>query len=535
MQRSEILRQLNNDEFDLLVVGGGASGAGVALDAAGRGLKVALVEQNDFAEGTSSRSSKLVHGGVRYLEAAVKGFDLQQLQLVYEGLRERWRFLRNAPHLARPLALLSPVYRWWQLPYLWSGLIFYDLLSLGHRLGASGYVPASRVESQVPFLRRERLKGGVQYYDGQFNDARMVVALVHEALRCGAVCLNHCQVTALERDGDTVLAAEVEDRIGGERLKITARAVVNATGPFCDRFRALDGERQPLLETSSGVHIVLDRQKFPPPEVGLLLAETEDRRVLFVLPWEGHCLVGTTDLPAPVDENPLAREEEIDYLLRHLQRIFDPAPTRRDITAAWSGLRPLVRDPSAQESSRLLRDFLVIEERGLFTLTGGKWTSYRRMAEKLVDRVVVARKLNAGICRTRRQKISGLPRGLKSGTLPSGSAHHLGHFYGEAAAAVAALATEIEGVLHPLFPHLKAEVVFAARYEYACRPLDVLTRRLPLALLDQRAALEVLPEVVRLMAGELNWTPEQTAGELSDASSQLQDQLDRFVVKNGDD
>ncbi len=525
MQRSEILECLKDDEFDMLVVGGGATGAGIALDAAGRGLKVALVEQNDFAEGTSSRSSKLVHGGVRYLEAAVKGFDFEQLQLVYEGLVERRRFLNNAPYLSRRLALLSPVYKFWQIPYLWMGLIFYDLLSIGHRLGASGFVTASRARSKVAFLKRRQLKGGVQYYDGQFNDARMVIGLVHEAQRAGARCLNHCEVTRFTREGDEISGASVRDRLTDENFEIKARTLVNATGPFCDLFRRLAGEKTTLLQTSSGVHIVLDRQKYPPSEIGLLVSETEDKRVLFLLPWEGHCLVGTTDVPAQVSEAPRATAEEVDYLLDHLKGVLDPPPQKADIRACWSGLRPLVHDPASKGSSQLLRDFLIKEEQGLFSIIGGKWTSYRRMAEKLVDRVIAVKNLQASACRTKNQKISGMPFGLAAVSPPSSyegtDIAHLRCFYGESAGLVAEMIKENTGLVHPQFPYLQAEILFAVRYEFACKPLDVLTRRLPLALLDFQASLDALPLVVRLMAAEIGWDAEETARQLDEASCRL--------------
>ena len=523
MQRSEVLVSLKSDEYDLLIVGGGATGAGIALDAAGRGLKVALVEQNDFAEGTSSRSSKLVHGGVRYLEAAVKGFDLGQLQLVYEGLLERRRFLTNAPYLSRRLALLSPVYKLWRIPYLWAGLILYDLLSVSHRLGSSGFMSARKALAKVPFLRHSHLKGGVQYFDGQFNDARMVIALLHEAMRSGATCLNHCQVTRIQRADGEITGARVTDRLTGAIFDIKAHTLINASGPFCDLFRNLAGETRPMLKTSSGVHIVLDRHKYPPPEIGLLISETEDNRVLFVLPWEDHCLVGTTDLPAEISETPRATAKEVDYLLRHLATVLDPAPQREDIRACWSGLRPLVQNPESKESSQLLRDFLIKEEQGVFSIAGGKWTSYRRMAEKLVDQVVATRNLSALPCQTRRQSITGLPFGLSAVPLTNAAteAKRLQRFYGEAAGLVAAMSGETDGRLHPDFPYLQAEVLFAVRHEFACKPLDVLTRRLPLALLDYQASLDALPLVVQIMATEFGWDSVESERQLSEASQQL--------------
>ncbi len=409
MNRTEILNQIKQlSRCDLLVVGGGATGCGIALDAASRGLSVVLVEQNDFAEGTSGRSSKLVHGGVRYLEMAVKHFDRDQYQLVKEGLHERYYFLRNAPHLCHPLPLISPLYRWSQLPYVWIGLKLYDLLAGQHGLGPSGYADYQRTLEEVPLLQKEGLKGGIRYYDGQFNDSRMALSLALCAASHGALIINHMEAVELLKQGNKISGALLKDRLSGEQFALPAAAVVNATGPFSDQLRQLDDPQvHPLLAVSSGVHLVLDAG-YPPPKAGLLLSETEDQRVLFLLPWQGRCLVGTTDQAAELREHPQVVEEDIDYLLRHLSQVLDPAPTRENITAVWCGLRPLVHDPRAHDSARVLRDFVIEESSsGLFTIAGGKWTSYRRMAEKLVDKVVANLNLNAAACLSKDLPVHG--------------------------------------------------------------------------------------------------------------------------------
>ncbi len=536
MKRSDILSQIQNlQSCDLLVIGGGATGCGIALDAASRGLSVVLVEQNDFAEGTSGRSSKLVHGGVRYLEMAVKHFDREQYQLVKEGLFERFLFLRNAPHLTRVLPLVSPLYSWLQLPYLWAGLKLYDFLAGARGLGPSGYQSVERTLQEYPQLNKRRLKGGIRYYDGQFNDSRMALALALTAAEQGALIANHLAVVALNKPEGRISGALLEDRLSGERFSLDARAVVNATGPFADQVRHLDRpDAEPLLAVSSGVHIVLD-ETYPPPKAGLLLTETKDKRVLFVLPWQRRCMVGTTDQAAELSEHPKATEEEVDYLLRHLQQVLYPSPQRENICAVWSGLRPLVRNPQATDTSKLLRDFVIEESpAGLFTIAGGKWTSYRRMGEKLVDRVVTGRAISAGPCRTEQLCLIGgedwQPTGwqalAKNYLLDERTARYLHANYGTRATAVAKLA--VGKLLEPLaagYLCIAAEVVYAARHELAERAIDILARRLPLALLDTQAAKLAGERVIELVAVEKGWDQARCGAEAQLLEQRLSEAL----------
>ncbi len=536
MKRSDILKKIKTlPSCDLLVVGGGATGCGIALDAASRGLSVVLVEQNDFAEGTSGRSSKLVHGGVRYLEMAVKHFDRQQYQLVKEGLFERFLFLRNAPHLTRVLPLVSPLYRIIKLPYLWVGLKLYDFLAGAHGLGPSGYQSKEKTLQEYPQLNTRRLKGGIRYYDGQFNDSRMALALALTAAEQGALVANHLALVGLEKSAGRISAAQLEDRLSGERFSLPARAVVNAAGPFADQVRQLDQpDAEALLAVSSGVHIVLDTN-YPPPKAGLLLSETEDNRVLFVLPWQRRCMVGTTDRAAELSEHPKATQEEVDYLLRHLQRVLDPPPRRENICAVWSGLRPLVRNSQAADTSTLLRDFLIEESpSGLFTIAGGKWTSYRRMSEKLVDQVVAKRNLTARPCQTEDLRLLGgedwQPTGwqklAKDYLLDERTARYLHANYGTRASAVAALAGG--PLLEPLAPGylcIGAEVVYAVRHELAETAIDILARRLPLALLDTQAARQAGERVVKLIAQEKGWDAARCAEEHSQLEQRLSQAL----------
>jgi len=344
MDRIHRLESLKQEApFDLLVIGAGATGCGIAADAASRGLKVALIERHDIAEGTSSRSTKLVHGGVRYLEMAVKKLNRAQYHLVKEGLFERGVLLKNAPHLANPLALVTPLYSWLEIPYIYAGLLLYDVLAGSKGLGHSYVIGRAEALRRFPMLKREGLKAGVVYYDAQFNDARMAVTLALTAQKHGAVVASHVEAIALEKSGGRLRGAAVRDALTGEVFSIQAAGVINAAGPFVDSLRQLDeASAAPILKSSSGVHIILP-ERFVPPATGLMIPKTDDGRVLFILPWQGHALIGTTDNPAEIVDHPRAKEEEVEYLLRYINRYFDIDVKRSDVTAVWSGLRPLVK------------------------------------------------------------------------------------------------------------------------------------------------------------------------------------------------
>jgi glycerol-3-phosphate dehydrogenase len=524
--RKEILDALQPPEaFDLLVIGGGATGCGIAVDAASRGLKVALVERNDFVGGTSCRSTKLVHGGVRYLEAAVRHLDAVQYKLVREGLHERGAFLRNAPHLAHRLELVTPIYSWFQLPYVYAGLKVYDMLSGAMNIGHSTMIGRRSVLKRFPSLRAEGLKGGVVYYDGQFNDVRMAMALVLTARDCGAVTANYVGVTGLLHDAQGRLCgAEVEDRLSGAKFQVRARVVVNATGPFADSICRMDDPvAKPILKGSSGVHIVLDRSAVP-LDAGFLIPETDDGRVLFLLPWQDHILIGTTDEPAEIVERPEATQAEIDYLLDYVRRYFNADVGMKDVKAAWSGIRPLVFDPKAKDTAALAREHVIIEAKsGLLTIAGGKWTIYRLMAEHAVDRAVAVGKLApARGCVTHDLRLIGSRAFTRDGDrlfatnskLPADVAEYLYRAYGDQAKALLPLISEHGAKrLSPAHPFLEAEVLHAVREEQAVHAEDVLIRRMTFALLDGAAAMEAVDRVVELMAAELGWDEARCAEE----------------------
>ncbi len=530
--RSEGLQRLETQAFDLLVVGGGATGAGVALDAATRGLNVALVERDDYSAGTSSRSTKLIHGGVRYLEKAVKEFDRSQFALVRDALRERAVLITIAPHLARPLPLVTPLYNWLQVPYFMTGLKMYDWLAGKANLAPSRFVDAKEALQRFPMLKADGLRGGVVYYDGQFDDARMNVAIALTAAEQGACVLNHVEVTGLRRADGRIAGAHVRDRETGREIEVEAKVVVNATGPFTDAIRRMDDPAAaPMLTASSGIHVVLDA-RFAPPETGLLIPETEDGRVLFLLPWQGHTLVGTTDQPAEIEAHPKATEDEVDYVLRHVRKYFSVPVERSDVLSTWSGLRPLVSDPDAADTAGVSRDHVVnASASGLVTIAGGKWTTYRKMALDGVDEAIRVGGLSAGPSRT-----IDLPLVGGAGYAPTGAgelqerfglepdvASHLNAAYGDRAEQVAHLAEdeELAARLADGHAYLEAEVVHAVRHEQARSGVDVLARRMRLAFLDQKASLAAVDRVTELIAAELGWDEARAAADRADTVAYL--------------
>ncbi len=535
MKRNEVLESLKKgDLFDLLIIGGGATGCGIAVDAASRGLKVALVEKYDLAEGTSSRSTKLVHGGVRYLEAAVKKLDRAQYNLVKEALQERGIFLQNAPHLANALPLVTPLYKWLEVPYVYAGLLMYDMLAGDRGLGKSYVIGRKEALERFPMLKREGLKAGVVYYDGQFNDARMAVTLALTARNHGAAIANHVEAVALDKDDNGKLCgARVRDAITGEEFTIRARGVINAAGPFVDRIRQMDDtSAAPVLKAASGIHIVLS-SRFVPPDTGLLIPKTEDGRVLFVLPWQGQALIGTTDNPAEITDHPRATEEEIEYVLRHINQYFDLSVKRSDVKSVWSGLRPLVQFDATANTAQLVREhLLMVSASGLLSMAGGKWTSYRKMAEEAVDQAIATFHLkSARACQTLNLRLQGaenfapgIAKVLRDDYgLAADVADHLLHAFGDKAMCVARLAKEgLDARLHPDHPFIDADVVYSARHEFAEHASDVLTRRIPLALLDNAAAQAAVPRVVALMGDVHEWNQERRVAEAEASLRRLQ-------------
>jgi glycerol-3-phosphate dehydrogenase len=505
MNRAEFLTRARDRSilWDFVVIGGGATGSGVAVDAASRGYSVLLAERGDFASGTSSRSTKLVHGGVRYLRQG-------HVQLVLDALKERGRLRRNAPHLVHDLAFVLPCYSRWEPYYYGAGLTAYDLLAGRWRFGRSKVVPAAEVRRRLPTVQTSGLRGGVVYHDGQFDDARLNINLIQTAADHGAVVLNHAPVVGLiHGPGQTVGGVIVRDEETGAEWQAGARVVVNAAGPFCDEVRRLaDPTAAPLVAASQGSHVVLDRS-FLPGDSALLVPETPDGRVLFAIPWHGHTLVGTTDVEvptAPVEPRPTA--EEIDFILETAARYLARQPRRTDVLSTFAGIRPLVK-AGAGTTAALSRDHTVrVDAPGLVTITGGKWTTYRRMAEDCVNRAAALTGLPRRPCRTHALPVHGHdPAAGRFGDLSG---------YGADAPAIQALAEADPALgerLHPALPYVAAEVVWAVRAEMARRLADVLARRLRALFLNATAAVEMAPRVAALLARELGrdaaWTAAQ--------------------------
>jgi glycerol-3-phosphate dehydrogenase len=498
--RAELLAPLEGEPtFDLVVIGGGATGLGVAVDAAARGLSVALFEAEDFAKGTSSRATKLVHGGVRYLAQG-------NVSLVREALRERAILLANAPHLVQPLPFVIPAYGWrgrlWDRWFYAAGLRVYDALAGAASLGPTRLLSRRAVFDAVPGVEPAGLVGGIEYQDAQFDDARLAVALARTAIRHGGVAVNYCRVTGfLSGGGGQIAGVEVEERETSRRFGVRAACVVNATGVWVDDLRRLDGPGAVgMVAPSQGAHLVVDRS-FLPGSAALLVPKTADGRVLFAVPWEGSVILGTTDTPRPdhpLEPRPL--EQEVEFILREAGRLLARPPTRADVRSAWAGLRPLVKPPrGAGETKRISREHVVVvSPRGLVTVTGGKWTTYRAMAEDVLA-VCMDRRLlptrPAGITRTLRlvgATDSATPRSL------TGSPGL--DLYGSEAAVVAAL----PGADRDLLPGLtEAMVRFAARHEYARSVEDVLARRSRWLFRDAAQAAAGADPVAAILAEEL--------------------------------
>ncbi|KAF5335414.1 hypothetical protein D9611_011691 [Ephemerocybe angulata] len=518
--------------FDLLIIGGGATGAGVAVDAASRGLKVALVERDDFSAGTSSKSTKLVHGGVRYLQKAVFELDYSQYKLVKEALHERKIFLETAPYLSHMLPIMLPIYKYWQVPYYWAGCKMYDVLAGKENMESSYVMSKGKALETFPMLKSEGLVGAVVYYDGQHNDSRMNMALILTAIKHGATIANYCTVTALHKSPSGKLTgAQVTDTLTNTSFPVRARGIINATGPYTDALLTLDNPlHKPICQASSGVHITLPGY-YSPRTMGLLDPATSDGRVIFFLPWQGNTIAGTTDSPSDVVRDPEASEEDIRWVLDEVRSYLSPdiKVRRGDVLSAWSGLRPLVRnpDPSAPEGTAgLVRSHITtLSESGLLTIAGGKWTTYRKMAEECVDEAVRVFGLGGRVrsgCVTEHVRLvgsEGWSRNMFIGLiqtygLETEVARHLSDNYGDRAWTVLSLASptppNTSWPLHgqrlvPQYPFLDAEVLYAIKYEYAQTAVDVLARRTRLSFLNARAALDALPGVVEIMGGEMGW------------------------------
>ncbi|MSM38177.1 MAG: FAD-dependent oxidoreductase [Geobacter sp.] len=506
MTREELLLQLDEVKcWDILVIGGGATGLGTAVEAASRGYRTLLLEQADFSSGTSSKSTKLVHGGVRYLQQG-------NFSLVLEALHERGLMIRNAPHLVHNRSFVVPLYDWWEGPFYGIGLKLYDMLAGKLGLGPSQILSRAETLRHIPTVQPEGLRGGVIYHDGQFDDARLAVALAKTCVGLGGVPLNHFRVLELLKADGLVRGVVAADFETGKEYELKARVVVNATGPFCDSVRQMDDRESPrLIAPSQGVHLVLDRE-FLPGGSAIMVPHTDDGRVLFAVPWHDKVIVGTTDTPVPkVLAEPQPFPEEVDFLLQHAARYLTRDPKDRDVLSVFAGVRPLVRSGDDARTASLSRDHtLLVSASGLVTITGGKWTTYRKMGEDTVTTAARLAGLEEHVSQTAELHIHGwceIP--VDAGDWSS---------YGTDATGLEQLCADMPFLrepLHPRLPYRYAEVIWGVRHEWARSIEDILSRRTRALLLDARAAMEAAPEVARLMADllsrDLAWQEEQVA------------------------
>ena len=507
MNREELierLQQQSDSQWDVIIIGGGATGMGVALDATTRGYRTLLLEQSDFAKGTSSRSTKLVHGGVRYLAQG-------DILLVIEALQERGRMLRNTPHLTSNQEFIIPVYRWLEVVIYYFGLKFYDILSGRLSLGKSYFLKKEKTLSRLPNIKKENLIGGVVYHDGQFDDSRMVLALARSCVENGGIVLNYFKVTGLLKNSDgKIQGVSVKDQLSVREYELKSRLVVNATGVFADDILKIDNpSAHPIIKPSQGVHIVLDSY-FLQTRSAIMIPRTDDGRVLFAIPWYGKVVVGTTDTPLnKISLEPIALEEEISFILRTARKYLVKSPERTDILSVFAGLRPLASDPENPESTKEIsrRHKIVLSRSGLLTITGGKWTTYRRMAQETLDAAIKAGLINKRKCITKKLRLNSIP----DDTIPE----HL-KIYGEQAKEIKKIIEDNPDFGEPLsdsFEYTIAEIIWICHNEMPVSLEDMLARRTRAVFLDAGACIKIAPEVTRIMARELgfneNWENEQ--------------------------
>ncbi len=476
------------EPFDFCIVGGGATGLGAAVDAASRGHSVVLIEQADFAKGTSSRSTKLVHGGVRYLQQG-------NVSLVLEALRERGRMTRNAPHLVHDLSFVIPNYSWWEGPFYGIGMKVYDQLAGKLGLGPSKWLSKEETVERIPTVETENLTGGVMYHDGQFDDSRLAVNLAQTATGLGAKIVNYTKCTGLLKTDGLVSGVEAMDLESCEPFQIHARCVINATGIFVDDLRSKDeGHAKPMVTVSQGIHIVLPKE-FLPGNAAIMIPKTADGRVLFAVPWHDCVVVGTTDTPLPEKSmEPRALASEVEFVMEHAAKYLTKDPRPEDVLSIFAGLRPLVKSGDDTNTAAISRDHtILVSNSGLITVTGGKWTTYRKMAEDVIDQAEMVAGVDQRRCETETLQV----RGWTHTPIPEPNLRP----YGADAAAIRSLGGSEK--IHPDLTITAAEVRWHVREEMARTVEDVLSRRSRCLLLNARASIEAAPTVAAIMAEEL--------------------------------
>lgn len=505
MKREDVMKAVEGTSqlWDVIVVGGGATGLGAAVEAASRKYKTLLVEQADFAKGTSSRSTKLVHGGVRYLPQG-------QISLVIEALHERGLLIQNAPHLVHNQPFIVPSYEWWEGPFYDIGLKVYDMLAGKLGLGPSRKLSREETLKRIPTVEPEGLRGGIIYYDGQFDDARLATNLAQTLVDLGGFPVNYMKMTGLLKSNGFVNGIMTTDMETGKKYEIPARVVVNATGVFSDSVLKMDDpDSDRMISPSQGVHLVLEKE-FLPGDSAIMVPHTSDGRVLFAVPWHNKVVVGTTD--TPVDEpklEPRALESEVDFILEHAARYLSKDPSHSDVLSVFAGLRPLIRSGNGKDTSSISRDHsVIVSASGLVTVIGGKWTTYRKMGEDTIDKAAIISGLQERDSVTEDMRIHGWLKNVNR--------RDPLHLYGSDAIFISKLIKnrpELGEKIHPRLPYLKVEVIWAVRNEMARNVEDVLARRMRALLLDARTSIEMAHSVASLMAEEMhkdrNWIDRQ--------------------------
>ena len=514
LTRQDHINSLKNstETWDICIIGGGASGLGAAVDAASRGYKTVLFEQSDFAKGTSSKSTKLVHGGVRYLQQG-------NIKLVMDALRERGILKKNAPHLVKNQSFIVPNYKWWEGPYYGLGLKVYDWMSGSLGLGTSEWLSTEEVLELAPTLEQEGLRGGVVYHDGQFDDARLAINLAQTAAEQSATVLNYFSVTGFIKRDNKITGVQVVDQLSGDEYEILCKAVINATGVFSDSIQQMDDPSKiKSITPSQGIHIVLDKT-FLPGNAAIMIPHTDDGRVLFAVPWHNRIIVGTTDtLVKDILEEPVAQEEEIQFLLQHASRYLTKDPKREDIKSIFAGLRPLVKS-SAKKTAEISRDHsILVSDSGLISVLGGKWTTYRKMAEDVINTAGIHAALPFRECRTRELQIHGHIED---------NGREWDYYYGSDRAGVNVIKQTVfaSEVLSDDLPYSVGDIIWSVKNEYCMTVEDALARRTRSLLLDAKAAIEAAPKVAGIIGNELGrsneWKEQQVVSFTSVAQKYL--------------
>lgn len=510
LKRADFLKDIKSrteQNWDVIIIGGGATGLGIAVDSTTRGYKTLLLEASDFAQGTSSRSTKLVHGGVRYL---AKG----DVFLVMEALHERGLLLKNAPHLIKNQQFIIPLYRFFDVLLYYIGLKFYDLLSGSLSMGKSVFLNKGKTQTLLPRIKEKGLKGGVLYHDGQFDDSRLAMTLFHTCVAKGGMALNYLEViTLLKNDQGKVSGVKVKEKLSGEEFILRSGLVINATGVFADSIAKMDNpSAKPTIKPSQGIHIIIDRS-FLNSDSAIMIPETDDGRVLFAIPWHNAVVLGTTDTPInTISLEPVPLEKEIDFILKTASRYLTNPPVRKDVLSVFAGLRPLAANPDKPEATKEIsrRHKINLSQSGLLSIIGGKWTTYRRMAEETLNKAIKSGILEKRKCITKDLKLVGYSTDNHEDRLII-----YGHGVNEIKEMIN-LNPLLGEPLHPGFPYTQAELIWICKNEMPVSLEDILSRRTRCLLLNAALSLEIAPFVAKLMAGELGYDEKWQISQVED-------------------